>query len=122
MPAWRGEAPWAADLLSLSQPVDLGSEVDSTEIKTRVVSVAVDIKQETSVDFASLLSSGVFTILCDCSLICLCSSVSPCMESSGVKCSSMRFAVSSKLDVSVASSFWSVVSCVCRFLLAAANL
>jgi len=54
MPAWRGEAPWAADLLSLSQPVDLGSEVDSTEIKTRVVSVAADIKQETSVDYPSL--------------------------------------------------------------------
>ena len=53
MPAWRGEVPWAADLLFLPQPVDLGCVVDRTEIKTRVTSVAADIKQETSVDYPS---------------------------------------------------------------------
>ena len=68
------------------------------------------------------LSSGVFTVLCDSSLICLLSSVSSCMESSGVKCSSVSFVVSSMLDVSVPSCFWSVVRCVCLFLLTAANL
>jgi len=53
MPAWRGEAPWTADLpfLSAGRP---WPEVDTIEIKTRVVTVAADIKQETSVDYPSL--------------------------------------------------------------------
>jgi len=52
--SWPGEGSWIAVLPLSSRPVDLGSEVVNTEIKSQVMSVTAEHPNETSVDYPSL--------------------------------------------------------------------